>query len=289
MSKGIILAGGVATRLFPVTEAVSKQALPVYDKPMIYYPLATLMEAGVREIMVITNPENLRLYSRVLASAADWGVTILVAQQDNPRGIAEAITIAADHAFIETGKRFFLVLGDNLFHGSGLGQQLRQASELPDGAGVFLAHVQDPQRYGVAEFNNGQLTQIVEKPTLPPSSWAVTGIYSYDSAAPSLVRAQKPSARGELEITDLNNAYLASQKLNVFKLDKETAWLDTGTPEALLEASQYVQAIQHRSMTLVGSPDLVAVRNGWTTADDVRRRFASRQDYYAKQVLAVLN
>lgn len=289
MTKGIILAGGVATRLFPITEAISKQALPVYDKPMIYYPLATLMEAGVREIMVITNPENTRLYTKMLVAAADWGVRIFVVPQDEPRGIAQAITIAADHAFLEAGSRVFLVLGDNLFHGAGLGRQLRQAAALPDGAGIFLARVRDPQRYGVAEFEHGRLKRIVEKPSSPPSSWAVTGLYSYDSLAPALVRAQRPSARGELEITDLNNAYLEQGKLCVFNLDNETAWLDTGTPEALLEASQYVQAIQHRSLSLVGSPDLVSVRNGWSTEDSARRRFASRQDYYAKQVMAILN
>lgn len=290
MSKGIILAGGVATRLFPTTEAVSKQALPIYDKPMIYYPLATLMEAGVREILVITNPENLRLYARVLAAAADWGVNIRLIQQDQPKGLAQAITIAADEAFFTDNERVFLILGDNLFHGGDIAQQLKQADSLPSGAAVFLTPVRDPQRYGVAEFDEfTKLKRIVEKPTEPPSPWAVTGVYSYDCQAPSLVRCQKPSPRGELEITDLNNAYLARGELAAFNLGRETAWLDTGTPDALLEASQYVQTIQHRGMTLVGSPDLVALRNGWTTREAIRRRFAGRHDSYAQQLLAVIN
>jgi len=290
MSKGIILAGGVATRLFPATEAVSKQALPIYDKPMIYYPLTTLMEAGVREIMVITNPENLRLYRRIFIPAENWGIKVSVVQQDSPRGIAQAITIASGHAFIENGQRFFLALGDNLFHGAGLGQQLRQASQLPSGAGIFLASVRDPERYGVAEFSaDNKLSRIVEKPVSPPSSWAVTGIYSYDELAPELVRKLQPSSRRELEITDLNNAYLDAGSLHVFKLDKTTAWLDTGTPDALLSAAQYVQAVQQRSMTLVGSPDLAALRNGWMSVDDVRRRFELRQDLYAQSIMAILN
>jgi glucose-1-phosphate thymidylyltransferase len=290
MSKGIILAGGVATRLFPATEAVSKQALPIYDKPMIYYPLATLMEAGVREILVITNPENLRLYARVLSSAADWGVNIKLIQQDQPKGLAQAITIAADEAFFVGDERVFLILGDNLFHGGDIAKQLRQAASLPAGAAVFLTPVRDPQRYGVAAFGpDGKLSSILEKPATPPSPWAVTGVYSYDCQAPSLVRCQKPSPRGELEITDLNNSYLARGELTSFKLGGETAWLDTGTPDALLEASQYVQTIQHRCMTLVGSPDLVALRNGWTTVEKIRQRFSGRHDDYAKQLLAVIN
>jgi glucose-1-phosphate thymidylyltransferase len=289
MAKGIILAGGIATRLFPVTEAVSKQALPVYDKPMIYYPLTTLMQAGVRDIMVITNPENQQLFRKILRDADRWGVSITVTQQDNPKGIAQAITIAADHAFIDG--RFFLILGDNLFHGACLVDQLVQAATMQAGAGVFLACVRDPQRYGVAEFVNGgpRLAKIVEKPVLPPSPWAVTGLYAYDEDAPDLVRDMQPSQRGELEITDLNNLYLRRGQLSAFKLAKEVAWLDTGTPEALLEAAQYVQAIQHRSMTLVGSPDLVAVSRGWMTAGEVERHLHGRDDSYAKQVRAILN
>lgn len=290
MSKGIILAGGVATRLFPATEAVSKQALPIYDKPMIYYPLATLMEAGVREILVITNPENLRLYARVLSAAADWGVNIRLIQQDQPGGLAQAITIGADEAFFSGPGRVFLILGDNLFHGGNIANQLKQANHLSSGAAVFMTPVRDPQRYGVAKFGeNGELLEIQEKPATPPSSWAITGVYSYDCEAPALVRCQKPSPRGELEITDLNNSYLACGKLHAYKLGGETAWLDTGTPDALLEASQYVQTIQHRCMTLVGSPDLVALRNGWITREQILRRFAGRHDSYAQQLLAVIN
>jgi glucose-1-phosphate thymidylyltransferase len=287
MAKGIILAGGIATRLFPITEAISKQALPVYDKPMIYYPLTTLMEAGVRDVMVITNPENVSLYKRVLAPAADWGMTIRVTQQDRPQGIAQAISIAASHAFLD--QRFFLILGDNLFHGSNVAEQLSDATRLQEGAGIFLAHVRDPQRYGVAEFSHGQVSRIVEKPSAPPSPWAVTGLYTYDAGAADMVRSLRPSARGELEITDLNNAYLKQGQLSSCRLSKETAWLDTGTPEALLEAAQYVQAIQHRTFTLVGSPDLVAVQKGWATVDSICRRLAGREDSYASQVRALLN
>jgi glucose-1-phosphate thymidylyltransferase len=290
MSKGIILAGGVATRLFPATEAVSKQALPIYDKPMIYYPLATLMAAGVREILVITNPENMRLYARVLSAAADWGVSIRLVQQDRPKGLAQAITIAASEAFFAGPGRVFLILGDNLFHGGDIASQLKQADQLPSGAAVFLAPVRDPQRYGVAKFGeNGELLKILEKPTEPPSAWAVTGVYSYDCEAPALVQAQKPSPRGELEITDLNNAYLARGELTTYKLGRETAWLDTGTPDALLEASQYVQTIQHRCMTLVGSPDLVAFHNGWITRAKILHRFFGRPDNYAQQLMAAIN
>ena len=284
--KGIILAGGKATRLYPLTEVLSKQLLPVYDKPMIYYPLATLMQAGVRDIMVITNPENQAAYRRLLRrSHQRWGVRIQIVSQDEPQGIAQAITIAADYAFWPKGEHCFLVLGDNMFHG--LTPSLFDKAEL-FGATIYLACVRDPQRYGVAEFVNNTIVKIHEKPAQPSSTYAVTGLYCYDDTAPDMVRNMTPSARGELEITDLNNLYLAEKRLAYYKLPASAAWLDAGTPDALCEASQYVRAVQHRTTSLVGSPELTALWQGWVTLENITLEFQSREDAYARSVLAAL-
>ena len=289
MLKGIILAGGTATRLFPATTVVSKQLLPVYDKPMIYYPLTTLMEAGCRDILVITNPENTRAYARQLEPLQAAFNLLKVVRQDQPGGIAQAITIAASNAHISQGDRVFLILGDNLFHGDGLRKQLQEAAACNGGASLFMTQVMDPERYGVAEFDeHDSLTRIHEKPQNPPSCWAVTGLYAYDDRCVDLVRSLRPSARGEVEITDLNNAYLQLSSLQSFKLSRSTAWLDTGTPDALLSASQYVQAIQHRSASLVGCPELTAVENGWLDPAAVRKTLEVRRDDYAVRVLRSL-
>jgi glucose-1-phosphate thymidylyltransferase len=265
--RGIILAGGSGTRLHPMTLVTSKQLLPVYDKPMIYYPLSTLMLAGVREILVISTPDDAPLFKRLLGGGAQWGLSLSYATQPKPEGLAQAYVIGAE--FVE-GRHSVLILGDNLFHGHGLPEALRLSPR--NAATVFAYHVGDPQRYGVVAFDaSGRAVSIEEKPAKPKSSWAVTGLYFYDGRAAEFAARLKPSARGELEITDLNRVYMDLGELNVVRLGRGFAWLDTGTPESLLEAAEYVRAIEQRQGQRVACLEEIAFRSGWIDANEARK------------------
>ncbi len=266
--KGILLAGGSGTRLHPMTLAASKQLLPVYDKPMVYYPLSTLMLAGIRDIMVISTPEDLPQFRRLLGDGARFGVRFAYAEQPRPDGIAQAFLIGRDWI---AGEACALVLGDNLIHGDHLSALLRTAATRPSGATVFAYQVRDPERYGVVSFDaNGRASDIVEKPAVPQSNWAVTGVYFYDEQVSDLARTIRPSARGELEITDLNRIYLRAGALHVECLSRGCAWLDAGTPDSLLQAATFVQTIQSRTGMLVGCPEEVAFRMGYIDSDMLR-------------------
>jgi glucose-1-phosphate thymidylyltransferase len=265
--KGILLAGGAGTRLHPVTMATSKQLLPIYDKPMIYYPLSTLMLAGVREVLIINNPHEQPAFQRLLGDGSDIGIEISWATQERPDGIAQAFLIGRD--FI-AGSRVALALGDNIFHGHGLVQVLRRSAERQTGATVFGYSVRDPERYGVVEFDGeGRAIDLVEKPPNPRSSYAVTGLYFYDQQVADVAAALEPSARGELEITDVNLEYLRRGQLHVERLGRGIAWLDTGTHEALLQASNFIQAIEERQGLAVACLHEIAFRMGYITADQV--------------------
>lgn len=264
--KGIILAGGSGTRLHPLTLAVSKQLMPVYDKPMIYYPLSTLMLAGIREILIISTPKDLPLFQLLLGDGSKLGCHFQYAVQDQPRGLAEAFIIGKD--FIGNDK-VALILGDNIFYGSGL-KELLQSNNNPDGGIIYAYHVQDPERYGVVEFDKeGKVLSIQEKPKHPKSNYAVPGIYFYDNDVVRIAQEIKPSARGELEITDVNNAYLQKGKLHVSKLDKGTAWLDTGTFASLMQAAQFVEVIEERQGLKVGSIEEAAYEMGYITKKEL--------------------
>ena len=266
--KGIVLAGGSGTRLHPMTLAASKQLLPVYDKPMVYYPLSTLMLAGVRDILVISTPEDLPQFRRLLGSGERFGVQFTYAEQSRPEGIAQAFLIGRDWI---GGEPCALVLGDNLIHGDHLSALLRAAVARPEGATVFAYQVRDPERYGVVSFDQaGRPTEIVEKPSAPQSNWAVTGVYFYDRRVSDIARAIRPSARGELEITELNQVYLEAGVLHVERLSRGCAWLDAGTPDSLLQAATFVQTIQSRTGMLVGCPEEVAFRKGFIDAATLR-------------------
>jgi len=268
--KGILLAGGSGTRLHPMTMAASKQLLPVYDKPMVYYPLSTLMLAGIRDIMLISTPEDMPQFRRLLGDGSRYGVKFEYAVQPSPDGIAQAFLIGRDWI---GGEACALALGDNLIHGDHLSALLRAAAARPAGATVFAYQVRDPERYGVVSFGaDGQATEIVEKPPVPKSNWAVTGLYFYDNQISDIAPTIKPSARGELEITDLNRVYLEAGTLMVDKLSRGYAWLDAGTPDSLLQAATYVQTIQSRTGMLVGCPEEVAFRMGFISADDLKER-----------------
>jgi len=261
--KGIILAGGNGTRLYPITKGISKQLLPVYDKPMIYYPLSVLMLAGIREVLVINTPHEQALFKALLGDGSQWGMHIEYAVQPRPEGLAQAYLIGRE--FLAGGPSC-LVLGDNIFHGPGLTAMLRQAHERPSGATVFGYWVRDPERYGVAEFDaSGKVVGLEEKPSVPRSNYAVTGLYFYDGRASDFAADLKPSARGELEITDLSRRYLDEGSLHLEQLGRGYAWLDTGTHQSLLEASNYIETIEARQGLRVCCPEEIAWNNGWIT------------------------
>jgi glucose-1-phosphate thymidylyltransferase len=266
--KGIILAGGAGTRLHPITLSQSKQLLPVYDKPMIYYPLATLMAAGIKEFLIITTPRDQAAFHDLLGSGEKWGVTFAYAVQAEPNGIAQALIIA--EPFLD-GAPSALILGDNIFYGANLSELLQTASKRTTGATVLGYYVQDPERYGVVQFGaDGKVVDLLEKPVKPPSNYAVTGIYFYDERAPAMARTIKPSARGELEITDLNRAYLRDGSLNVERLGRGTAWLDTGTHNSLLDAGVFVRIIEERQGLKVACVEEVAWRMGFIDASQLK-------------------
>jgi glucose-1-phosphate thymidylyltransferase len=277
--KGIILAGGSGTRLYPATLAINKQLLPVYDKPMVYYPLSVLMLAGIRHILLISTPEHLPFYRRLLGHGSPWGITLEYVLQEKPIGLAHAFILGRD--FVGSDK-VALILGDNVFYGHGLSAELAQAAARLDGATVFAYHVDQPNQYGVVKFDDsGRPVDIVEKPTQFLSNWAVTGLYFYDNTVLNIAPQLRPSARGELEITDINRRYMEIGKLHVVKLGRGYAWLDTGTHDALLEASEFVRSIQHRQGLLVGCPEEVAFSKGFITCDKLRELAAryDRTDY----------
>jgi glucose-1-phosphate thymidylyltransferase len=267
--KGIILAGGSGTRLYPITMSVSKQLLPVYDKPMIYYPLSTLMLAGIREILVITTPQDQRQFQQLLGDGSQYGLRLEYAAQPSPGGLAQAFVIGREFV----GKdNVALALGDNIFYGHGLTEDLRRAAERKAGATVFAYQVRSPERYGVVEFNaDGRAVSLEEKPKSPRSNWAVTGLYFYDNRVLDVARELKPSARGELEITDVNKTFLELGALSVEKLGRGIAWLDTGTHESLQQASLFIQALQERQGLMVACLEEIAYHLGWINADDVAR------------------
>ncbi|WP_067038071.1 glucose-1-phosphate thymidylyltransferase RfbA [Allomuricauda sp. CP2A] len=285
--KGIILAGGTGSRLHPLTLSVSKQLMPIYDKPMIYYPLSTLMYAGIKEILIISTPKDLPLFKELLGDGKKFGCSFSYAAQESPNGLAEAFIIGAD--FIGKDK-VALILGDNIFYGTGLSKLLQTNSD-PDGGIIYAYRVNDPHRYGVVEFNNeGKAISIEEKPKEPKSNYVVPGIYFYDNEVVSIAKNIKPSARGELEITDVNKAYLKKDKLNVSILDRGMAWLDTGTFQALMQASQFVEVLEERQGMIIGSIELAAYEMGYISKEKFKDLAQPlMKSGYGKRLLGILN
>jgi len=268
MTKGIILAGGTGSRLHPLTISVSKQLMPVYDKPMIYYPLATLMQAGIREILIITTPQDSRAYQQLLGDGSAWGIAIEYAVQPSPDGLAQAFLIGAE--FIGDS-RVCLILGDNIFYGNRLEETLTNAVQAQNGASVFAYYVSDPERYGVVVLDaDRKAVDLEEKPAQPKSHYAVTGLYMYDNEVVDIARSIKPSARGELEITDVNNSYMAQGKLHVELFDRGTAWLDTGTIQSLLDAANFIRVLEERQGLKIACPEEIAWRQGFIDAGQLR-------------------
>ncbi|WP_295405507.1 glucose-1-phosphate thymidylyltransferase RfbA [uncultured Thiocystis sp.] len=285
--KGIILAGGSGTRLYPLTRTISKQLLPIYDKPMIYYPLSTLMLAGIREILIISTPHDLPMFRSLLGDGAQWGLSLSYAEQPDPGGLAQAFLIGRE--FVGDAPSC-LILGDNIFYGHGLVEQLKAASARERGATVFGYYVSDPQRYGVAEFDaDGKVVHLEEKPREPKSNWAVTGLYFYDGKACALAATLAPSPRGELEITDLNNCYLRQGELALTRIGRGTAWLDTGTHESLMQAGQFIETIEKRQGLKICCPEEIAYFNGWIDDGQLRAMGeALRKSGYGEYLLGLL-
>jgi len=276
--KGIILAGGSGTRLYPITKAISKQINPIYDKPMIYYPLSTLMLAGIREVLIISTPRDLPGFKELLGNGEQLGMTLSYAVQDAPNGLAEAFIIADREKFLNRGESCAMVLGDNLFYGHGFTGTLKKASSLSSGAIIFGYYVQNPQSYGVVEFDaNGKAISLEEKPEVPKSHFAIPGLYFYDGTVIEKALKLKPSKRGELEITDLNRLYLEEQTLEVLDMGRGMAWLDTGTHDDLLDAANFVRTIQHRQGIMIACLEEIAYRNQWISKEQVRENIKELQ------------
>lgn len=286
--KGIILAGGTGSRLYPITKGSSKQLLPVYDKPMIYYPISTLMEAGIREILIITTEKDQDAFKRLLGNGNQWGIDIIFAVQKSPDGLAQSFIIGAD--FIKDNPSC-LILGDNLFHGFDQNNQLEEASQKNDGGTIFAYRVSDPERYGVVEFNKEKkVISIQEKPSKPLSKFAVTGLYFYDKNVVEYAKSVTPSDRGELEITSINQKYLSNNQLDVKLMNQGMAWLDTGTFDSLYEASAFIRTLEKRQGIKVGSPEEVAWRKGWISRDDLEKiAFSQKKSGYGIYLLSLLS
>ena len=286
--KGIILAGGSGTRLHPLTLTVSKQLLPVYDKPMVYYPLCTLMQAGIKEILVISDPRSLPAYEHLLADGSQWGLQISYAEQPSPDGLAQAFTIGAEFIGEDSVS---LVLGDNIFYGHGLSAQLRNAAAVSSGAVVFGYYVRDPQRYGVLSFDDQQrVIDIQEKPDEPDSNYAVTGLYFYDNQVVEIARGLQPSARGEYEITDLNRVYLGRNELQVELLGRGSAWLDTGTHDSLLDAANFIKVVEERQGLKIACPEEIAYRQKWISVEQLSQRaYSLGNSSYSDYLLGLLD
>lgn len=288
IQKGIILAGGSGTRMYPVTQAVSKQLLPVYDKPMVYYPLSILMLAGIREVLVISTPQDLPMYCNLLGDGNQFGIRIEYAEQPRPEGLAQAFIIGRE--FVNGGP-VCLILGDNIFYGHGMVGSLQNAAAQPDGATIFGYFVRDPERYGVIEFDKGgKVLGIEEKPAVPKSNYAAVGLYFYDSQITDIAASIKPSARGELEITTVNNVYRQQGQLKAELLGRGIAWLDTGTPESMLQAGIFVQTVQQRQGLMISCPEEIAYRMGWIDADKLfQLADPLRKNHYGQYLLSLLD